>query len=287
MRWLGLSEDGSTVTLRRFDGSFRLCEPSGDGAALKKGVVLDCETTGLDKGADRVIEIGIRPFSFETPAGRVVAVGEGYSGLEDPGSPLSEAVRRITGLSEDDLRGREIDWTLVRTLVGGADVVVAHNASFDRPFVDRALGGTKKIWACSLTQIDWLRQGFTGKSLEMLAAYHGFFADAHRALHDADSLLHLLTMECGDGSGTYLRELLERARRPFVRIVVRDTPKDVNRKLKTRSYRWNGGSYFWWKDLDPDDVDAEQAFLHAEVLGGKRWAETREVPAWERFKLED
>jgi hypothetical protein len=96
-KWLGMSEDGSTITLRRFDGSFpHPSEPPSGRDNLCKGLVLDTETTGMEPGRECVIEIGLRGFWFDKSTREIVAIEPGYSALQDPGRPLRRG-RRTAG----------------------------------------------------------------------------------------------------------------------------------------------------------------------------------------------
>jgi DNA polymerase-3 subunit epsilon len=76
-----------------------------------------------------------------------------------------------------------------------ADFVVAHNASFDREFVERLMPSFRRqTWLCSLYGIDWRAKGFTDRSLGQLAKAHGIeISQAHRALADVETLMALLS----------------------------------------------------------------------------------------------
>ena len=66
---------------------------------------------------------------------------------------------------------------------------MAHNAGFDRKFVDRAFPElADKPWADSLTEIDWGKKGCHKKNLETLMYKLGYFYNAHRAVNDCLAL---------------------------------------------------------------------------------------------------
>lgn len=73
-------------------------------------LVLDTETTGLDHRQDKIIELAILCLEVDLASGLPVGAVSVYDGLEDPGRPLSEEVRLITGLSDDKLQGSA--WTM-------------------------------------------------------------------------------------------------------------------------------------------------------------------------------
>ncbi len=92
------------------------------------------------------------------------------------------------------VKNQRIDWDAVNLILKDAEIIIAHNASFDRPFMDaHSLVSQEKLWGCSVKNINWLSKGYPSSKLELLSVYHGFFHSAHRALNDAESLLYILT----------------------------------------------------------------------------------------------
>ncbi len=127
--------------LRRFVPPSRYHE--GDGSATARGVVVDVETTGLDTVRDRIIEFCGVPFEFEKESGRILAVEEPVTFLQDPGRPIPAEVTRLTGITDDMVAGKAIDEEAVGAMLADVGLVIAHNAGFDRPFVDRRLAGVQ------------------------------------------------------------------------------------------------------------------------------------------------
>ena len=291
--WKGLSEDGQTITIRRFNGQFNIPEfvnPKwieehlGD---IGTGAVVDVETTGLDFRNDRVIEIGIRTFKFQKTTGRLVSVDHSYSALQDPGFPVSGTTTKITGLTDQDLKDRSIDWPRVKSLLNQSELVIAHNAGFDRPFIESELGEKiAKVWACSWRQIDWEKRGYGIQKLELLSAYHGFFTDAHRALNDVDALLNLLSLFDGDTGKGYLSELFLNANRSQVKIIASGSPFETKDALKAQGYRWDPEIRSWNKAVYSDLVSKEIEWLEDEIYRGKFSGRLVEIPVMERFRGE-
>jgi len=290
-KWLGKSKDGETVTLRKFSGAFNI--PSyvtrewleANSGRVRTAVAVDVETTGLNRKSDAVIEIGLRRFRFDRGNGDLVEVGDSYTALQDPGKPLSDDIKNLTGLTDADVRGKSIDWTKVEQLIGDANLIIAHNASFDRPFVDRFCKlSAQKIWACSLKQINWGWKGFGAHKLDVLSIYHGFFTDSHRAMNDADALLNLITMNDWTTRKTYLSELLVNARRPVVRVTADRAAFEYKDVLKEYGYGWDNAKRVWQKTVFQDELASEVAWLESAVYKGKFAGRSEEIPPVDNFK---
>ena len=101
-------------------------------------IAFDTETTGLDPAqGDRIIELGALELINHIPTGRT------FHTRINPGKPVSEATVRITGITDADLKDCPpfehpdvIDAFL--SFIGDA-TLVAHNASFDRGFLNAEL----------------------------------------------------------------------------------------------------------------------------------------------------
>jgi len=111
------------------------------------GVILDTETTGLDHRKDEIIEIGAIAFTFDA-AGNIGDVSGLYGGLQQPTVPIPADVIKLTGITDDMVAGHAIDTAALRDLIDPADLIIAHNAGFDRPFCEAFSPiFADKIWA--------------------------------------------------------------------------------------------------------------------------------------------
>ena len=100
-------------------------------------VVFDTETTGMDPRQDRIVEVGCIELVNYLPTGREFQI------YINPGRPVSEATVRITGITNELLRTKPMfsHPDVVDRLIEffGDDPIVAHNAEFDRAFLNAEL----------------------------------------------------------------------------------------------------------------------------------------------------
>ncbi len=248
--------------LRRLKPTLDWPQPQGPTRTV---LVLDTETTGLDASREQIIELALLRVTVDTstglPAGPVLV----YDELEDPGKPIPAEVTALTGLRDADVRGHKLDESRIAAMVDGVDLVVAHNAGFDRPFVERRLPGFSKLpWACSFADIDWKAQGRGSAKLESLAQALGWFYDAHRAEMDCHALLAVLAAPMPPQTG--LARLLQAAAAPGYRVSATLAPFDAKDALKARGYRWNAENKVWQIRVNDDAaLEAECTWLKEHV----------------------
>ncbi|WP_233247651.1 3'-5' exonuclease [Caulobacter endophyticus] len=193
---------------------------------------------------------------------------------------------RITGITDAIVAGHRLDPQQVAAFIAPAVIVVAHNAAFDRPIVERLTEAFKlKGWPCSMSQVDWKEEGADSAKLSALASWCGFFFDGHRAENDCLAGLEVLTPLAG--GRTALAHLLETARQPIWRITAANSPFEQKDKLKARGYRWNGddsaGPKAWYRDVADAGREAELLFLTQEIYGYDPGLTPRRITAFERF----
>lgn len=291
-KWVGLSTDGNTVTLRKLNSTFPLPSyvtpewMSANPHLVRTGIALDVETTGLDRTQDKIIEIGLQRFLFNCSNGDLLAVQDSFSSFQDPGMPLTEEIKTLTGIDDSMIQGKTIDWEKVGHLISDAQLIIAHNAGFDRPFIERSVEvSASKIWGCSFKQIDWRSKGYPTQKLEILGIYHGFFTDAHRALNDVHALLYLLSLPDQNTGKPYLNELLINARRPTVHVLASKAPFEAKNLLKSRGYSWDNAQRVWNKHSYKDELPQELSWLEEFVYAGRFEGSTREIPITDHFKI--
>lgn len=161
-------------------------------------IIVDTETTGLRASSDRVIEIG----AVKLVKGEIV---EEFSQLINPGCSIPQRITRINGISTgmvyDQPAMEEVMPAFLEFL--GADVMAAHNLSFDLGFLNAELGRLScpplaNEAICTLRLARRLMRGLRSKGLSSLADFYGIaIENRHRALGDARAtalvLQHFLT----------------------------------------------------------------------------------------------
>lgn len=285
-----LEDTGRYRVLRRLDRDAMTAPtlaadaPAAEGA--RTALYIDLETTGLDGARDEIIEIAIVPFDYAAD-GRVLGVRPAYAAFQDPGRPIPAAVTEVTGITDAMVAGAAIDGAAVGRLADGAALAVAHNAGFDRPFMERFDPRFAELpWACSMQEVDWTGEGFDGRKLGHLAMQSGFFFPGHRAELDCLAGVELLTRRLPTSGAPAMARLLETARLGRLRLWATDAPFDAKDALKARGYRWSGGEGAqprgWWCDLEEADAADEAAWLRSEVYRGDAEVTAARVTARER-----
>lgn len=258
-----------------------------NGALTRLGLFVDVETTGLDPQRHEIIELAMVPFTY-TSDGRICEIRPPYEQFHEPFAPIPSEITRLTGITDAMVTGQRIDPNTVEAFANASALVIAHNASFDRRFLERLSEVfVVKPWACSMSQVDWVDEGHEGTKLAYLAAGAGFFYERHRAVHDCRAAIELLAAPLPVSGEPAMRRLLENARRPSWRIWAENSPFDLKDVLKARGYRWNGDDNpnprAWYIDVDDGLRDAEIAFLRKEIYQREVELRAYEINAYNRF----
>jgi DNA polymerase-3 subunit epsilon len=209
---------------------------------IRYACLLDTETTGLNPAVDKTLEVAV--MLFDVKHAQPVA---SFASLIRNDSNESEPINGIPSGMLSEAHEPELVWRAVRWLIGPAQVIIAHNAEFDRKFVPD-LG---KPWCCSENDIQYPGRS-RGGSLVQLALSLGLgVASAHRAMADVDTLARILTRLAE--MGHELEPVLLHAMRPKV-MCHSLAPFEKKEEVKAAGFRWDPDAKVWWRRMPLEDT---------------------------------
>ena len=230
-------------------------------------IVFDTETTGLDcLSGDRLIEIGCVELLNHIPTGRT------FHAYINPRRAISADAVLVHGLTEEFLRDHPCFEEVAEAFADfiGDSHLIAHNAMFDRGFINMELGLCKRPAIGDHRFIDTLllarrRHPNGPNSLDALCARYGIDNSArtqHGALLDAHILAEVYLELMGGRQASFL---LDSSIRVSVGTAVQSRPVAVRpRPIPSR--------------LSAEDAVAHQTFI-AGLEGQPLWARYRVDPA--------
>jgi len=294
----GLHDVENSIKLQKYDGddlkkiegeSPNTLDPSDPRMRI---CFLDLETTGIDHKDDKIIEIAIKCVEITKENGQDIKVIDTYDSLQDPGIPIPESATRINGITDEMVKGHEIDWNQVSDIFKKSQLIVAHNAQFDRGFTDKKIEISKnKVWGCSINDINWDKRGFKAVKQELLCIWHGFYYDSHRAMTDIDALIHLLT-HVSYSDNKPIVELIKNAKRPMCRVEAVFAKYEYKNLLKKRNYRWhdpdngNKEDKAWCKLIPHEDMEIEREWLNENIYSNNFKGRFIEITIVDKYKTD-
>ena len=101
--------------------------------------VIDLETTGGNHNKDKIIEIGMIKISNRK-------ITDQKSFLINPEIPIPEFIQKLTNISQKSVKDAQIIENVIDSIIEfiGDDIIVAHNTSFDVPFLNGVLRRLEK-----------------------------------------------------------------------------------------------------------------------------------------------
>ena len=225
---------------------------------INRVLIVDTETTGLAPHSSQVIEIGAILYSVahQTTLQQMSIL------LPAEDNP-QEKVNRIKPSSLQDLPVAvpEIGLSTLTAMASLSDLVVAHNAEFDRQWFGVEASGGPKIpelrgadgwpleWVCTCNDFEWPDQTKVGQNLVHLALAHGIGVSlAHRALADCQ-LIAALFDRMDD-----LQSMFRWAMRPKGRFVAQVSYDDRN-LAKEHGFRWISERKTWERTMAISDAE--------------------------------
>lgn len=156
-------------------------------------VFFDLETTGVDPGSDRIVELG---FIKVHPSGEK----EVKTRRVNPGRPIPPAASAIHGISDADVAGEPSFAQIARSLytwIEGCDLAGYNSNKFDVPMlVEEFLRAGVEVDLSQIKLVD-VQNIFHKKEQRTLAAAHKFYCgteieNAHSAAADIEATYNVL-----------------------------------------------------------------------------------------------
>lgn len=254
--------------------------------------IIDLETMGIDAKNDAIIEIGMLSFAFTNGDG-ILSIEERYNELQDPGKTIPPEITKITGISNEDVKGKTIDWEKVLHILTQTHLIICHNSRFDRNFLELQTPESiksvieKKPFACTIKDINWKSRGYESSKLEYLNFKLGYFYEGHRAIVDCFATLNLLLEEQGA-----FDELKANVRCKETLLCAVHAPFDKKDMLKSRQYRWADGNTSLpkcrWKMISNKELALEKEWLDEHIYqkeGSSEGLPSFEITAYSRYSF--
>lgn len=244
-------------------------------------VLLDTETTGIDYKTNEIIELAFVVVTYNVRWNTIISIDDVYDGFNQPAQPISDEITQITGITNEMVAGKHITYDSFKEhLPQGKYLIVAHNAGFDRKFVDRAFPElADKPWADSLTEIDWVKRGCHKKNLEALMYKLGYFYNAHRAVNDCLALGSVIHYN------EAVQELYNNALKNTIEIHIKISPS-LRMFVKNIGMKFDGDKKTWYKSyISEQQWEEDKDYLNKHNVFYSTVSK-QEQTAFSRFKEE-
>ncbi|WP_372762722.1 exonuclease domain-containing protein [Pseudoalteromonas sp.] len=156
--------------------------------------VVDIETTGSLKGANKITEIGL----VKVQHGKVI---DSWTTLVNPQRPIPRFISQLTGISNNMVHDAPVFADIAKPLLAklAGSIFVAHNVNFDYGFIKKECEMVglhfKMPKLCTVVESRKAFKGLKSYSLGNLAAHFNLnLTHHHRALADATATAELLLL---------------------------------------------------------------------------------------------
>ncbi len=155
--------------------------------------VIDLETTGGNHSVDKIIEFGLVKV-------KNLEVVDKINYLLDPEIKIPDFIQKLTKIKPSDVKGKPKIEDVIEEILAyiGDDIIVAHNTSFDVPFMNSVLKRLKREplknkVLCTNVMTKYLIPEITNSNLSYMCSIFDIdLTQAHRAMEDAVASAELL-----------------------------------------------------------------------------------------------
>ncbi len=209
-------------------------------------LIIDTETNG-DNEHQTVLEVGAIFYSVNHQT--MQSCGSSLISVK-PDSDIINHAELINKIPNSIMRtphcGESYFREYLETTYNDADVIVAHNKSFDQPLV-LDLGFKSKLWLCTYQDFELFPDNYIGKrDLFSLAQFYGIGINiSHRTINDCLLLAEVFNRVPN------LQEQFRIAQLPFIEAVC---PKS-DEGLKLLGFKWDYAQQGWFKKDKKESFD--------------------------------
>lgn len=231
-----------------------------------KILFVDCETTGLAPDSDRVVELGCVLYCTEEK--RIIR--SMCFILNDGEIKITEEITKVNFISQGCLEKYSFGLKaylefITDAFVEQADYICAHNAPFDKAFIEAelkrvGLSKWERPWIDTCVDIPY-SDNISTRKLSYLAVEHGFLNPfPHTALSDALTTCILFNKYL-------LTDIIARKNTPNITIRAM-VDYNTREKASKRGYRWEPSSKRWLKQIKENELasEKEKSDFQIEVL---------------------
>ena len=232
-------------------------ELSKEKKLIESILILDTETTGLDENNDQVIELGCILFHVTSKS-----VLSQLSFLLPVSTNDAQHINGISVEVSNILQPWQKGIKYFLELVDSCDLIVAHNADFDRKWFGKGyLPNLNKKWICSLEDINWsFKKNLKNRPsvTDLALAFNIPVWNLHRALSDCYYISEVFKKV------ENLENIIERATEP--RYLYKAIVSYEDRALaKNAGFRWNSHVQgAWTRKLS--ETEATELDFKVEIL---------------------
>lgn len=241
-----------------------------DGNKKYKGLFVDVETTGkfikIDKSKDDVTCLAYIKFTFDdfpNDTVKITSISEQKIIYNQPEFEIPQDIVELTGITNEMVAGKKIKKSDLEEMVKDVEVIISHNAFFDRIYIDRLFEKNDMpqsyAWGCTLKDLA-LKEKYKLPSSTLpvvLGSLYDWYFQHHTALEDCFAGMHILNYK--DNFNTLINKIYEQTFN--IEAYISYSEKDL---LKARGYFWNSVNKNWFlANLKEEKCKQEEEYLNS------------------------
>lgn len=221
-------------------------EPSPNSHVIHM-LVLDIEVTGWDHEVDELIGLAMTKVEVNRSNGAFIRVMDEFDGLQEPTAELSDQAVQILGYDRSALVGHQLDVQRITELVDSCELVVAHDARFDRPFLEKLVPAFRhRQWVCSMNDIYWEHLQVENLAwVDHLALCVGHHMPDSSPKSTVEAMVKLLSHPWEENLGTGFGVFIELTEGPFLKFFIPDRSGKLTFPIEMYGLRYSKKDRGW------------------------------------------